>query len=284
MNKKTAVMLIDAQCSEADIRSYVGNLMGAPVHISFLMLKATPPMPMAAYGAIPYGPVIFPDNWQDQYKQDSDALSVRANEIEAILQAEGAEGDVGWLYCDTVNIGIELGPRVAVCDHVFVSPDLMAQEHVFRAALHAILFNSPVGVILNGKDIAATLAPKRVFVAWKGDLPAARALHQALPLLIQAEQVTVATFSPAATEVEDGEDPGADVATWLSRHGCNVTLSQYPDGGNDIADCIQDRARETGADLVVMGAYGHSRARQALFGGTTQSMITQTELPVLLAH
>ncbi|MFY0312802.1 universal stress protein, partial [Leisingera sp. D0M16] len=91
-------------------------------------------------------------------------------------------------------------------------------------------------------------------------------------------------FDPDMSDARDGEDPGADAAAWLSHHGCTVTLSQFPTGGHDTGSAIQDRAREAGADLVVMGAYGHSRLREAVFGGTTRSMLEQTALPVLFAH
>ena len=82
----------------------------------------------------------------------------------------------------------------------------------------------------------------------------------------------------------DGQDPGTDVAAWLSHHGCLVTLSQYPSGGRSVADVIQDRAAEAGSDLIVMGAYGQARMIQTVLGGTTRSMVEQTKLPVFLAH
>jgi len=86
------------------------------------------------------------------------------------------------------------------------------------------------------------------------------------------------------TENRDGESPGSDLAEWLSRHGCNVKVAQYPSGGKEIGDCIIGRAKEMGADLVVMGAYGHSRLREDLFGGTTRTLIEPQDLAVLLAH
>jgi nucleotide-binding universal stress UspA family protein len=96
--------------------------------------------------------------------------------------------------------------------------------------------------------------------------------------------VTIGVFDPVASKDHDGENPGSDVARWLSHHGCHVNLQQYPSGGQEIGDCIQKRSAETGADLVVMGAYGHSRMRQTVFGGTTRSVIDQTDFAALLAH
>jgi len=70
----------------------------------------------------------------------------------------------------------------------------------------------------------------------------------------------------------------------LTHHGCNVVVQQYPSGGQDIADCLLHRAKEVGADLIVMGAYGHSRMRETIFGGTTRAMIEQGDQAVYLAH
>ncbi|MFC6582283.1 universal stress protein [Sulfitobacter aestuariivivens] len=74
------------------------------------------------------------------------------------------------------------------------------------------------------------------------------------------------------------------MAKWLSHHGCNVTVSQFPSGGREVGQAIQDRATELGADLVVMGAYGHARMIQTVLGGTTRTMMEQTDLPLMLAH
>lgn len=96
--------------------------------------------------------------------------------------------------------------------------------------------------------------------------------------------MVIGIIDPVSTKFRDGEDPGADVAKWLARHGCNVTVRQFPSGGRDIGDVILERSKECGADLIVMGSYGHSRTREAFFGGTTRTMIEQTEKAVFLAH
>ena len=79
-------------------------------------------------------------------------------------------------------------------------------------------------------------------------------------------------------------EPGREAAVWLSQHGCKVTLNQMPSGGREIGACILTHAREIGADLIVAGAYGHSRLQQAVFGGTSRTLIEQTDLEVLMAH
>lgn len=78
--------------------------------------------------------------------------------------------------------------------------------------------------------------------------------------------------------------PGSEVARWLSHHGCRVNLQQYPSGGEEIGKCILGRAAGSGADLVVTVAYRPSGMRQAVFGGTTRTLIEQTGTPVFLGH
>ncbi|MGB5863213.1 MAG: universal stress protein, partial [Sulfitobacter sp.] len=139
----------------------------------------------------------------------------------------------------------------------------------------------PVGFVINGK---AGQKCDRVFVAWDSSDTAASAVHAALPYLKEAKEVVIACIDPVISVERDGQDPGTDVAAWLSHHGCTVTVSQFPSAGRNVAQCIHDRAREFGADLVVMGAYGHARMIQTVFGGTTRTMLDQTDLPVLFAH
>lgn len=103
-------------------------------------------------------------------------------------------------------------------------------------------------------------------------------------MLIAADEVVVASFDPVMIPSQDGENPGSDVAKWLSHHGCNVAVQQYPSGGHDIGEATLSRANELGADLIVAGAYGHSKLCENIFGGTSQILIDQTETPIFLAH
>ena len=115
-------------------------------------------------------------------------------------------------------------------------------------------------------------------------MPAARAIHAALPILEAAKEVVVAIIDPVTTAFRDGEDPGADVALWLSHHGCKLSVQQMPSGGQQIDAALLRKGKETGADLIVMGGYDRSRMREIVFGGTTRSMVEQVEFPVFLAH
>ena len=130
---------------------------------------------------------------------------------------------------------------------------------------------------------APTVPPKighRVAVAWRATVPGAHALAGALPLLATAEAVTVIT-------VDDGHSDDArpeHVTSYLARHGIASESCHVAARGRDAGDAILQQAGEADADLLVMGAYAHSRLRQLILGGVTSTVLRQAKLPLLLAH
>ena len=131
---------------------------------------------------------------------------------------------------------------------------------------------------------AAGMPPRRVLAAWDGSAPAARALGDALPLLRRAERVALVVVDPERLGGRVGEQAGADMAAHLARHGVRVEVQAVPSGGLATADVLLDLAADTGADLLVMGGYGHSRLRELAFGGTTRDVLGRMTVPVLLAR
>ena len=125
---------------------------------------------------------------------------------------------------------------------------------------------------------------ERVLVAWNASREAARALNDALPLLINAKQVTVLAINPQRGVVGLGDVPAADIALHLARHGLKAEAAHTV--ARDIADgeALLSYAADIGADLIVAGAYGHSRARELVFGGVTRTLIAEMTAPVLLSH
>ena len=284
MKNASLLILVSGSAKAEDLDSILQSADAERMHLSFLVLGGLPRTPIYSYGTEAYGIPMIPDIWQEEIETATAGLTETAKMIEARLDASGATGDVDTLACDIAALPAIVGQRAATCDAVVISDDLRGNDSLFRNAVQGVLFQSPSGVILNATRAASALHPTRIFIAWDTGLPAARAVHAALPLLKEASHVTIAVFDPVTSQDRYGENPGSDVARWLSHHGCHVDLQQYPSGGEEIGTCIQKRATETGADLIVMGAYGHSRMRQAVFGGTTKSMVEQTDRPVMLAH
>ena len=150
--------------------------------------------------------------------------------------------------------------------------------------LEAALFTSgrPVLVVPYAGRIESL--GRRVLVGWNAQREAARAVHDALPLMVGAESVTVLVVNPQPGAGAHGEEPGADIAQHLARHGVAVTVERIvaPDLGAD--DALLNRAAETGADLIVVGGYGHSRLRELVLGGVTRGLLRHMTVPVLMSH
>jgi nucleotide-binding universal stress UspA family protein len=124
----------------------------------------------------------------------------------------------------------------------------------------------------------------RVLVAWNASREAARAVSDALPILKRAGQVHVAAFHPEISRSAHGEEPGADIALYLARHGIKVTVSRYDSQGVDVGNQLLSRAFDVSADLIVMGAWGHSRLREFVLGGVTRTVLETMTVPVLMSH
>lgn len=123
---------------------------------------------------------------------------------------------------------------------------------------------------------------QRVLVAWKPGRVAARAVADALPLLVKADVVTVLTVN--LDENTQGPRPGADLAEHLARHGVKADVVRIANSDADAGEIILSEAGERHADLVVMGGYATSRMREFLLGGATRHVIAKSTIPVLMSH
>jgi nucleotide-binding universal stress UspA family protein len=125
---------------------------------------------------------------------------------------------------------------------------------------------------------------RRIVIAWNATREAARAVSDAMPLLMSAELVTVLSIDPREGPDGHGELPGADIAVHLARHGIKAQIERRVSAGLPVGEVLLSRLADLGADLLVMGAYGHSRARELLLGGATRSVLRSMTVPVLMSH
>lgn len=121
---------------------------------------------------------------------------------------------------------------------------------------------------------------KHAVVAWNASTEAAHAVAAALPLLKRAASVRIAVINPGE---EHGEQPGADIALYLARHGvvCEVVCLR---AGQDAGSALLSLLADQDADLLVMGGYGHTRMRELMLGGVTRTILRSMTAPVLMMH
>jgi nucleotide-binding universal stress UspA family protein len=125
---------------------------------------------------------------------------------------------------------------------------------------------------------------KRAVVAWNGKREASRAAFDALPLLKRAEAVRILWVDPSAKASELGGTAGQDMAAALARHGVKCEVATSVTAGMEVGGDLLSRVADFGADLLVMGCYGHSRLREFVFGGATREILRHMTVPVLMAH
>jgi len=171
-------------------------------------------------------------------------------------------------YCDLVIMPRAYGP---------------AGDETAVAALEASLFGGGIPALIVPDAGLPPSFPSRILLAWNESPEAMRAARAALPLMKSAALVEIAVVDPDPYGPERS-DPGGALSEMLARHGIRTEIAVIARTLPRVSELILRQARDSGADLIVMGAYGHSRLREAILGGATRAMLEQSELPVLLAH
>jgi nucleotide-binding universal stress UspA family protein len=157
-------------------------------------------------------------------------------------------------------------------------------QHFDQWYAESVIFGSgrPTVVIPETSKRADAFALNTVVVAWDYSRPAARAVADSIPILERAKLVRIVMVTNE--KVFDTKRSGPELAKHLARHGVEVVLDTVDAAGRGIGDVLESYAASRNADLLVMGAYGHSRIREFILGGATKSMLSRPPLPILLSH
>lgn len=150
-------------------------------------------------------------------------------------------------------------------------------------SFEACLYGAGIPVLVVPDTALSTPTPSRILIAWDNSAEALAAVRAALPLIKQAAIVEIHIIDPPVYG-RDRSDPGGRLAEMLARVGARVEISVTSLQSADIATQLRERACDIGAEMIVMGAYSHSRLREAVIGGVTRSMLRDTTLPVLMAR
>ncbi len=202
--------------------------------------------------------------------------------------AKLADEDIRW-NVDPIGVTSSASGR-EIAHHVRFS-DLVIQQQRSGSAHHdttrmlaeTILFDADTPLLLLPEATAIMAPPRKIMVSWDESAAALRAARYAMPILTAASHVHVVLVDPPK-DAPDRSDPGGAFAQYLSRHGIKCEVSVCNQMDKSISATLEHRAQELGCEMIVMGAYGRSRLRQAIFGGTTRDMLTRAQTPVFMAH
>ncbi len=211
-----------------------------------------------------------------------------ATEVEAAARTYLSRTDIPWgieaLVAQSANIGVLVARHARFSDLVIL-PKPYGKEQPSDAPIliEAALFHGRAPVLVLADKAALTASPRRVVVAWNESEEALVAARRALPLLKAAELVDILIVAPERHPA-NMTDPGAELSRMLTRHGVKVEVTIAPQTLPRVSEVINRHVTDTGADMVVMGAYGHSRFREAILGGATRNQLEHAAVPVLMAH
>ena len=165
--------------------------------------------------------------------------------------------------------------------HDLILTGLSANDVSMEASAETVVFGSGRPTLLVPQD-AAPSQFQHAMIAWDGSRVATRAVADAREFLRLAKTVTIAVVTDEKTLPED--NPGLKLVDYLDRHNINATVALVQAQRRPIGRALQDHALEIGADIMVMGAFGHSRMRDFVMGGATTGILRDLKLPVLLSH
>jgi nucleotide-binding universal stress UspA family protein len=146
----------------------------------------------------------------------------------------------------------------------------------------ALIMESARPVLIIPPNWTGKSVGEMVLVAWNRSREASRAIHDALPVLTTAKSVTVFEANPSA--MTSPRVVGAEIGEHLAHHGIKPTIETVAMNDAEIARTMLSRAAALGADLIVAGAYGHSRLREYVLGGVTRDLLKTADIPVLMSH
>jgi nucleotide-binding universal stress UspA family protein len=231
----------------------------------------------------------FPGGTPYVFQETIDAAMHEAESLEQATRAHLASAsDLRWSVDSVVaqigSIPNLVGMRARFSDLTVLSrPYAETAPGDAEAVTEAALFEGGCPVlVLPGTGLPAQ-APKKILIAWNQSIEALAAIRRALPLLKAADSVEVTIIDPRRN-ASDGAEPGEILTKMLTRHGVKAEIAVLARTAPTVSDEIARRAAEIQADMIVMGAYGHSRFREAILGGATRSMLEKAKVPVFMAR
>lgn len=269
----TMLMHVTHQDDKAYLQYVVSLAATYQAHLTALYLSL-PPVPN------PYVPnYLTPDIMEEYWQQDRLQCEQKKNELEALAKEMGVEvkwhSELGYIEPYLVYYG-------RYHDLIITNESKLAAVEPATAGISAAVAIATGRPVLRlAAEMQMNTALKRPLIAWKESREACRAVHDALPLLQNAERVLISVIG---SEVQALRASSQRLAGYLITHGIQPEIEVTEEQEAKAGNLLLDLAAQENCDLLVMGAYGHSRLREFLFGGATRHMLHHAQLPILFAN
>lgn len=259
-----------------DLAARLASRYGA--HVTVLCVGIAPEPPMMMYGG--YAVDLVTQNLDD-IREATDALAAKAR---TKLEEAGILGESRAVVTTASTLARVIGGLTRYADLIVVGQPYGApDEDLLIQVLEGALFDGGSAVLVSPNKPVHSIGDQAI-VAWNASREALAATRAALDFLKESTRTEILLVDPDSGPFSEGPEPGADIALLLARHGVDVTVSRFASAGRPIGEVLKTHVLDAGADLLVMGAYGHSRFREFVLGGATRTILKDVPVPVLMAH
>jgi nucleotide-binding universal stress UspA family protein len=217
----------------------------------------------------------------DSYFRQRDAAAAR---LQRLIHSRATElgASAEWRNLSPNALLRDVVVHCTYSDLLILPPQARSPEGQPWSSADVVLASGVPGIVVPSSFSAAPI--RNVLVAWNASRVARRAVGDAMLFLKRADNVTVVTIDAHSGASGHGDEPGADIARFVARHGIKTTVEQLKSGGADVGDVLKRCASRLNVNLVVAGAYGHARIVEVVLGSTTKSILRETNVPVLISH
>jgi nucleotide-binding universal stress UspA family protein len=245
-------------------------------HVLGIAVAYEPVIPGTVMGGIP------PEIIDSQRVESNTKARTAIARFEQAARRAGISSETRTISASISGAADQIGRIGRRFDLVVVGQPVRQKSMPDEVVDEGVLFESARPVIFVPFIHKGGVKLERIAICWNGSRVAARAVADSLPLLKKAEHVEIIIISDKPGKQD--ELPGADLGAHLARHGFKVDVKRITSPDVDVASMILSYAADSGADMIVMGGYGHSRLREFVLGGATRGMLESMTVPVLMSH
>jgi hypothetical protein len=276
--KTILVSLNDLGCNQSLLESAAWLARQHDAHLQGIYVIPA----VEVYPGLGLEPILFEGNRELFTKAEK---SVRAA-FDSIIKQNDIRGDMLVIDSTHPDITGHLIDHARRADITIINQPLeeTTLSVVGRSVVERLLLSTGRPTLVLPRRGRRSLAADLVVVGWSGTREAARAAFDSVPLLKKAKKVEIVWVDPEMKYPHPGSLPGGELATALSRHGINAEIEPISTGGGEAGETLLSTVADRGAELLVMGAYGHSRLSEMILGGATKSVLKGMKCPVLFSH
>ena len=219
------------------------------------------------------------------FEMERERALERANAALAVFEAEARNAGIAYEVQAFTGIPYETAAEISaaarLCDLSIVLQPEQTRDTFDNTIPLEILFQSGGPVLVMPHTHKGPFEPRRIGIAWDGSRLAARAVRDAAPFLARAQAITIICINESKTP----EIPSPkELAAHLARHGLKAEVERISADRADVQPLILSIAADASMELLVMGAYGHSRLQERLLGGVSRGMFQSMTVPTLMSH